>query len=51
MDEMKFDMGGAAAMLGTTKAVCEAGLEIDLVTVLACAENMPSGKATRQATS
>lgn len=47
MDEMKFDMGGAAAMLGTTKAACEAGLEIDLVTVLACAENMPSGKATR----
>ncbi|WII96159.1 leucyl aminopeptidase [Moraxella haemolytica] len=47
MDEMKFDMGGAAAMLGTTKAVCEAGLKLDIVTVLACAENMPSGTATR----
>lgn len=47
MDEMKFDMGGAAAMLGTAKAICEAGLELDIVTVLACAENMPSGKATR----
>ncbi|MCL1624100.1 leucyl aminopeptidase [Moraxella sp. Tifton1] len=47
MDEMKFDMGGAAAMLGTTKAICEAGIEIDLVTVIAAAENMPSGKATR----
>ncbi|MDO4442096.1 MAG: leucyl aminopeptidase [Moraxella sp.] len=47
MDEMKFDMGGAAAMLGTAKAVCEAGLELDVVTVLACAENMPSGNATR----
>lgn len=47
MDEMKFDMGGAAAMLGATKAVCEAGLKIDLVTVLACAENMPSAGATR----
>ncbi|WFF38719.1 leucyl aminopeptidase [Moraxella nasibovis] len=47
MDEMKFDMGGAAAMLGATKAICEAGIEIDLVTVIAAAENMPSGKATR----
>lgn len=47
MDEMKFDMGGAAGMLGTIKAVCEARLELDIVVVLACAENMPSGKATR----
>lgn len=47
MDEMKFDMGGAAAMLGTIKAVCEAKLPLDIVVVLACAENMPSGKATR----
>lgn len=47
MDEMKFDMGGAAAMLGTTKAVCEANMQIDLVTIIAAAENMPSGKATR----
>lgn len=47
MDEMKFDMGGAAAMLGTIKAVCEAKLALDIVVVLACAENMPSGNATR----
>lgn len=47
MDEMKFDMGGAAAMLGTIKAVCAANLAVDIVVVLACAENMPSGKATR----
>lgn len=47
MDEMKFDMGGAAAMLGTIKAVCEAKLAIDIVVVLACAENMLSSKATR----
>ena len=47
MDEMKFDMGGAAAMLGTIKAVCEAQLPLDIVVVLACAENMPSGRATR----
>ncbi|OOR89418.1 leucyl aminopeptidase [Moraxella caviae] len=47
MDEMKYDMGGAAAMLGTIKAVCEARLALDVVVVLACAENMPSGKASR----
>lgn len=47
MEEMKYDMGGAAAMLGTIKAVCEAKLPIDIVVVLACAENMPSGTATR----
>lgn len=47
MDEMKFDMGGAAGMLGTIKAVCEAKLPLDIVVVLACAENMPSGRATR----
>ncbi len=47
MDEMKFDMCGAAAVLGATKAVIEAGLKINLVTVVAAAENMPSGGATR----
>lgn len=49
MDEMKFDMCGAAAVLGATKAVIEAGLNINLVTVVAAAENMPSGNATRPA--
>jgi len=49
MDEMKFDMCGAAAVLGATKAVIEAGLNINLITVVAAAENMPSGKATRPA--
>ncbi|UNU74173.1 leucyl aminopeptidase [Moraxella nasovis] len=47
MEDMKYDMGGAAAMLGTTKAACEANLPLDMVTVLACAENMPSGHASR----
>jgi len=47
MHEMKFDMCGAATVLGTTRAVAEAGLPINLVTVLAAAENMPSGDATR----
>ena len=47
MDEMKFDMCGAATVLGATKAVIEAGLKINLITIVAAAENMPSGGATR----
>ena len=45
MDEMKFDMCGAASVLGTMKACCE--LPINVVGVIACAENMPDGKATK----
>jgi len=47
MDEMKFDMGGAASVFGTLRAVLELKLPINLVCILACAENMPSGNATR----
>ncbi len=47
MDEMKFDMGGAAGMLGTLKACAEMQLEINLVVVLAAAENMPSARASK----
>jgi len=47
MDEMKFDMSGAASMLGTLKACAEMKLPINLVVVLAAAENMPSGRATK----
>ena len=47
MDEMKFDMSGAAGMLGTLKACAEMQLPINLVVVLAAAENMPSGRATK----
>ncbi|HEY0289973.1 MAG TPA: leucyl aminopeptidase [Pseudomonas sp.] len=47
MDEMKFDMCGAASVFGTLRAVLELQLPINLVCILACAENMPSGTATR----
>lgn len=47
MGEMKFDMGGAAATLGAMRALCEANLPLHVVGALACAENMPSGKASR----
>jgi leucyl aminopeptidase len=51
MDEMKYDMGGAASVFGTLRAVLELKLPINLVCILACAENMPSGGATVRATS
>lgn len=47
MEEMKFDMCGAASVLGVMRALVEAKLPINVVGVLACAENMPSSKATR----
>ena len=47
MDEMKYDMCGAASVLGTMRAVLELQLPINVVALLACAENMPSGNATR----
>ncbi|MED5610515.1 leucyl aminopeptidase [Pseudomonas sp. JH-2] len=47
MDEMKFDMCGAASVFGTFRAVLELQLPINLVGLMACAENMPSGGATR----
>lgn len=47
MDEMKFDMSGAASVLGVMQALCRAKLPINVVGALACAENMPSGHASR----
>jgi leucyl aminopeptidase len=47
MDEMKYDMCGAASVLGTFRALVEMELPINVVGLLACAENMPSGGATR----
>ena len=47
MDEMKFDMCGAASVLGTIKACSELDLPINLIGILACAENMPGGSATK----
>jgi len=47
MDEMKFDMGGAASVLGTMQAVMDMGLPLNVVAIIAAAENMPSGTATK----
>jgi len=47
MDEMKFDMCGAASVLGTLRAVAELKLKINVVGVVAACENMPSGAAVK----
>ncbi len=47
MYEMIYDMCGAASVLGTMKAIAEQQLPMNVVGVIAAAENMPSGKASR----
>jgi leucyl aminopeptidase len=47
MDEMKFDMNGAASVLGAMKSVAELKLPINVVAVVPTCENMPSGRATK----
>ncbi len=47
MDEMKFDMCGAAAVIGTMAAIAKLGLPINVTAVVPSAENLPSGTATR----
>jgi leucyl aminopeptidase len=47
MDEMKYDMCGAASVLGTMHAVVQLGLPVNIVAVLAAAENMPDANAYR----
>ena len=47
MDEMKYDMGGAAGVLGTMRSLVELQLPINVIGVLAGCENMPGGKAYR----
>ena len=47
MDEMKFDMGGAGSVFGALYAASLMSLPINIVGVIAAAENMPSGRATK----
>ncbi|WP_028453546.1 leucyl aminopeptidase [Chitinilyticum aquatile] len=47
MDEMKYDMCGAATVLGVFRAVAELGLPVNLVGVIAACENMPAGNASK----
>lgn len=47
MDEMKFDMCGAASVIATIGCIAELKLPINVVGVVAAAENMPGSKATK----
>jgi leucyl aminopeptidase len=47
MDEMKFDMGGAASVLGTLHAVATLKPKVNLVCIVPSCDNMPSGKAVK----
>ena len=47
MDEMKYDMCGAASVLGTFRAIAEMQLNLNVIGVIPTCENMPSGRATR----
>ncbi len=47
MDEMKFDMGGAASVLGTLLAVAELKAKVNLIGIIPACENMPGGRAVK----
>ena len=47
MDEMKYDMCGAASVLGTFKAIAQMGLALNVVGLIPTTENMPGGGATK----
>jgi leucyl aminopeptidase len=47
MDEMKYDMGGAASVFGTMKALIDLELPLRVIGILAGCENMPAGNAYR----
>jgi leucyl aminopeptidase len=47
MDEMKFDMCGAASVIGTMRAVAEMRLPLNVVGIIPAAENMPDGLASK----
>jgi len=47
MDEMKYDMCGAASVFGTLQAIAEYSPDINVIGIVAAAENMPDGDASR----
>jgi len=47
MEDMKYDMSGAAAVLGAVSAVATLGLPVNLVGLIAATENLPSGRALK----
>ncbi len=47
LDEMKYDMSGAASVLGTLTAVAEMKLPLNVTVIIPATENMPGGNATK----
>lgn len=47
MDEMKYDMCGAASVLGSLRAVAELELDREVIGVIVSCENMPNGRANK----
>ncbi len=47
MDEMKYDMGGAASVLGTLRAIAEIKPKLNVIGIVPSCDNMPSGKAVK----
>jgi len=47
MDEMKYDMGGAASVLGTLRAIAELKPKLNLVVIVPSCENMPDARAVK----
>lgn len=47
MDQMKYDMCGAASVFGTLSAVAEMGLELNVIGITPCSENLPDGAANK----
>jgi leucyl aminopeptidase len=47
MDEMKFDMSGAASVIGCIKALAECQAAVNVVAIVPSCENMPDGKAIK----
>jgi leucyl aminopeptidase len=47
MDEMKFDMSGAAAVIASLTFAASLALKLNLVGLVAAVENMPGGKAVK----
>ncbi|PPD51298.1 MAG: leucyl aminopeptidase [Methylotenera sp.] len=47
MDEMKYDMCGAASVLGTFKTIAALDLKLNVIGLIPTCENMPDGRATR----
>jgi leucyl aminopeptidase len=47
MDEMKYDMGGAASVLGTLRAVAQMKAKVNLIGIIPACENLPSSTAVK----